>query len=168
MDELPFAYQGSTANSTGIKLGSQTLSCSLVQPFSKGVWYVGEVFSSVACVTISTAGSRFNTVIAVYSGSCTNLECVTENDDISTLVRSSEVSWTALRGIQYYVYVGGVDSTEESGEFLVSGTVSALFCFVFYGSTLLTAYSFNFVLRTVGRGSSVSRLIIGPDFNIHF
>ena len=60
-------------------------------------------------VTISTAGSLFDTVIAVYTGSSVNgLTLVTANDDFGpTGTRSSRVTFFAMPGIEYRIAVTG-------------------------------------------------------------
>ena len=103
------------------------MSCPSIVEGSRGVWYTGSVGFEVSCLTLSTEGSRFDTILAVYKGDCNNLECVTENDDSSNLVRSSEVSFTAFPLVTYYIYVGGVNSA-EAGDYRVSADVSAPTC----------------------------------------
>lgn len=105
--------------------------CSLVREGSRGVWYhYVRDFSSASSVTASTAGSQFDTVLAVYSGTCTNLTCVAENDDILFLppVRSSILSRTAVPGVRYFLYLEGKDNT-HSGESRLTLSVSQLMVF---------------------------------------
>jgi len=64
--------------------------------------------TETASVVLSTAGSGFDTVLAVYKGrSLTNLSIVATNDD-SNAQLTSQVLFRALGGETYYVAVDGV------------------------------------------------------------
>lgn len=121
IDELPYLDSGSSANGPVQFAGSQALTCPVVKPDIRGVWYAGQAISE-SCITVSTAGSQFDTVLAVYTGSCDNLSCLVENDNESELVRSSQVSWTAEPETLYYLFLGGVD-LDAAGDFQISVTV---------------------------------------------
>jgi hypothetical protein len=95
------------------------LKCSLVDRGTRGVWYAVQAAVATSCIAVSTAGSDFDTIVAVYNGTCSNLTCVAENDDTSLLVRASQVSFTAERGVLYHVFVGGADDDDE-GDFIIS------------------------------------------------
>lgn len=118
--DTPFSDSGSTIAGAEVQRRSQALACSVVSRGTLGVWYVVQA-SAVdnTCITVSTARSDFNTILAVYNGTCNNLTCVTENDDSSSLVRTSQVSFTAERGVLYYVFVGGADD-DDAGDFIFS------------------------------------------------
>ena len=59
-------------------------------------------------VTISTAGSSFDTILAIYTGfTLGSLTSVTCNDDRITSVRQSEVSFHAVGGTTYQIAVEG-------------------------------------------------------------
>jgi Immunoglobulin domain/PAS fold len=58
-------------------------------------------------VTLSTAGSSFDTLLAVYTGSdVSRLTAVAANDDLGT-VPTSEVTFTAVAGVNYQIAVDG-------------------------------------------------------------
>lgn len=58
--------------------------------------------------TISTAGSAFDTVLAVYTGSTlSGLTAVAVNDDISSSVYQSRVTFTAVSGTTYQIAIDG-------------------------------------------------------------
>ncbi len=70
------------------------------------IWWSWTPFSSCN-VTISTAGSSFNTVLAVYTGNCvSNLNLMASNDDDGTN-RTSRVIFPATAGITYAIAVDG-------------------------------------------------------------
>jgi len=74
-------------------------------------------------VTISTAGSNFDTVLAVYTGNALNgLTAVAANDDVAGAVTSA-VSFTARAGQTYRIAVDGYRGA--SGNVRLSLTLSA-------------------------------------------
>lgn len=74
-------------------------------------------------VTISTAGSNFDTVLAVYTGNALNgLTAVAANDDVADAVTSA-VSFTARTGQTYRIAVDGYRAA--SGNVRLSLTLSA-------------------------------------------
>jgi len=71
------------------------------------VWYT---FTSPvdAVVTLTTAGSDFDTLLGVYVGTTlTNLNLVAENDNVSTNDTTSSVTFDAPAGTTFYVAVDG-------------------------------------------------------------
>jgi hypothetical protein len=57
-------------------------------------------------VTITTAGSSLDTVLAVYNGSTVNaLTQVAANDDLKTTDKTSQVRFGANKGTTYYIVV---------------------------------------------------------------
>ncbi|MEN0004152.1 MAG: lamin tail domain-containing protein [Bacteroidota bacterium] len=77
-----------------------------------GVWYVlegddNEVTASLCDLTI------FDTKITVYSGSCNELVCVADNDDFCD--EQSQVTFDAMAGTTYYIYVHGFET--QTGDF---------------------------------------------------
>ncbi len=81
-----------------------------------GVWYV--TFGTGLDITASLCGSGFDTQIAVYTGSCGALSCVTGNDDFCG--PQSQVTWASLAGVPYYIYIDGFGSA--TGAFTLSLT----------------------------------------------
>lgn len=113
---LPF-QRSFTIAPTDLAIGSDShpaLACSLIQPGTVGTWYAGQLQVSDSCLRVSTEGSRVDTVLAVYQGTCGALECVVENDNASNLVRSSEVTLTVEFGRFYYLFVAG--ARNETGD----------------------------------------------------
>lgn len=83
-----------------------------------GTWY--KFIGEGATVTMSTcaSGTNFDTQLAVFMGSCSNLICETGNDDIDECNSNSLSSWVqffAEAGEDYFVYVTGYG--EDSGTF---------------------------------------------------
>jgi hypothetical protein len=68
-----------------------------------------------ASVQIDTAGSNFDTLLAVYRGqsitnlTVTNLTWVASNDDASTNVVTSQTTFSAVAGTEYEIAVDGYD-----------------------------------------------------------
>lgn len=121
--QLPFEVSGTTDLTALIAPDSSALACSVVGPGGMGVWFTGQNGAS-ACVRVSTVGSRFDTVIALYRGSCTNLTCVAQNDDSSSLVRTSELLFSTEEGVLYHVFVGGAGNS--TGLYRVKVTFESL------------------------------------------
>lgn len=71
-----------------------------------GVWHTFTT-PTAQIVTMDTAGSDFDTKLAVYSGSCGALTCVTGNDEGTGISPQSLVTFNAAAGATYYVYVTG-------------------------------------------------------------
>ena len=81
----------------------------------RSVWYQWQA-PSAGQVTITTAGSRFDTVLAVYTGSTfASLTLVAQSDDIATDTTSS-VTFTATAGGTYRIAVDGYDN-QSGGDF---------------------------------------------------
>jgi subtilisin family serine protease len=71
-------------------------------------WRISPVFGGP--ITVSTVGSSFDTVLAVYTGgSVSSLTLVASNDDFSGL--TSQVTFTAIAGQTYSFAVDGVGSS---------------------------------------------------------
>lgn len=58
-----------------------------------------------SAIVVSTAGSTFDTVLALYTGSCGSLSPVTCNDDSGGL--TSSISFEATAGTTYYILAAG-------------------------------------------------------------
>jgi hypothetical protein len=99
----------STAYATST--GDPTPTC--VSSFGNGLWYT--VTPTVdGTLTISTCGSDFDTVLQVYTGSCSALVPVTQGCDDdngpSCPATQASVSFTATSGVTYRILVGGYGS----------------------------------------------------------
>ena len=77
------------------------------------VWYRWQA-PVTAEVNITTAGSNFDTVLGVYTGTAVNnLTVVKQNDDVTpTVVLTSTVTFNATAGTIYRIAVDGFDSGE--------------------------------------------------------
>jgi hypothetical protein len=99
--------------------GEPSPSCATI---SHTVWY-NLTLGATTQVTISTKGSRVDTVLGVYTGNALNgLTQVTCNDDINGAAnRQSQVTFTATGGTTYRVQVGSF-STGNGGPLTISFT----------------------------------------------
>jgi hypothetical protein len=80
------------------------------------VWYRWTAPSNIS-VTITTEGSSFDTVLAVYTGSAVNgLALVIQNDDVDTSHHTSLVTFTAFGGTTYRIAVDGYNGAQGSVE----------------------------------------------------
>jgi hypothetical protein len=106
---------------TATSTGDPTPSCQ--GSFGKGVWYTFTPFTS-GTVTISTCGSDFDTVLAVYTGSCASLTSVTCNDNNGPACAANQasVSFAGTAGTTYFVLAGGAGGA--SGNLAILATVS--------------------------------------------
>jgi hypothetical protein len=100
-------YTGMTVGIPNDNITSGASVCSGIS-INGQLWYVySATFNSE--ITISTIGSltNFDTDLKVYTGSCGNLNCVTQNDDISTTNFQSQCVFNAIAGTNYLIRVGG-------------------------------------------------------------
>jgi hypothetical protein len=83
----------------------------------KSVWYQWQV-PSAGSVTIDTAGSGYDTVLAVYTGSSlSGLNLVASNDDaVPGKDNSSTVTFTAQQGTTYRIQVNGYNNQGSLGD----------------------------------------------------
>lgn len=62
-------------------------------------------------VTIETAGSAFDTLLAVYTGTSLGaLDLILENDDASGTIRTSRLTFPASAGTTYRIAVDGFNN----------------------------------------------------------
>ena len=62
-----------------------------------------------------TAGSEFDTIMGVYTGtSVGSLTEITTNDDVSGSDRTSSCKFSAVKGTTYFICVGGYNGTMGS------------------------------------------------------
>ncbi|MDB6056722.1 MAG: hypothetical protein JWO95_566 [Verrucomicrobiales bacterium] len=98
-------YSVNTANATSTS--DPTSSCGTI---GKGVWYTFSTSSSGA-ITISTCGSSFDTMLAIYTGSCGALTQVSGgcNDDNGPgcVATTASLTFNATAGVTYRVLAGG-------------------------------------------------------------
>jgi hypothetical protein len=73
------------------------------------IWWTAPASGTV---TFTTAGSGFDTVLGVYTGSAVNaLTAVASNDDATSSERTSRVTFTATAGTTYQIAVDGYRHT---------------------------------------------------------
>jgi len=88
---------------------------------AKSVWWTWSAPSAGTC-TLRTAGSTFDTVLAVYAGSSVGLLTpVASNDNTSPAVTDSTVSFTAVKGAVYRIAVDG--KSGASGAIALAGSI---------------------------------------------
>jgi hypothetical protein len=81
----------------------------------RSVWYRWQS-PSTGTVTLTTAGSRFDTVLAVYTGSALgSLTLVNQADDTPT-DKTSSLTFNATAGVTYRIAVDGYDN-DSGGDF---------------------------------------------------
>jgi hypothetical protein len=115
-------------------------------------------------VTLSAAGSDFDTLLAVYTGAALeSLSLIASNDDVQregVLVGASELTFDAKKGTSYLIAVDGHHG--ETGRVIlgVSGAAGAtrLYASVWPGSATLAAGEPLHALASVINGGSVAAL----------
>ncbi len=90
---------------------------------SAGVWYTFVGNGDIVTVTLNAdpgnADDLGDSQLAIYSGSCAALDCVTGNDDSTPPGGSgSQTIFNSVVGTTYYIYVDGYNT--NSGDFLIS------------------------------------------------
>jgi hypothetical protein len=112
----PYTLNTATATSAG----DPTPGCQ--GSFGKGVWFTYTPASG-GIVTISTCGSDFDTVLAVYSGSCGSLTPVACNDNNgpSCATSRASVSFSATSGTTYFILAGGSGGVSGNLSIVASG-----------------------------------------------
>ena len=117
---------GCTGSITGTNVGATKEAGEPNSPDSatstKSVWYQWQA-PSTGSVTITTAGSGFDTVLAVYSGAslATLGTAIAHNDDIPDVAGqphnvTSSVTFTASAGTVYRITVNGYDNDGGGGD----------------------------------------------------
>ena len=84
----------------------------------RSVWYQWQAPVS-GSVTFDTAGSRFDTVLGVYTGTSPNsvTEVAPKSDDISGTDKTSTVTFTGQAGTTYRIAVDGYNNGGSGGDF---------------------------------------------------
>jgi hypothetical protein len=88
-----------------------------------GIFY--SIVGTGGNITVSTcsAVTDFDTKLFVFSGTCGSYVCVDGNDDASTNVVCSAVTFSSQFGVNYLIFVSGYQS--ETGNFALSATCAA-------------------------------------------
>lgn len=83
---------------------------------SKSVWYSWQA-PATGSATITTAGSSFDTVLAVYTGaSVSTLTPIVKNDDTSANDSTSSVTFNTTGGTTYMIAVDGYNNGGSGGD----------------------------------------------------
>ncbi len=120
---------GSTRTVTGSNVGA---TAETGEPFHArsssartSVWWSYTPYSS-GPITITTAGSSFDTVLAIYTGSSVDaLSSVTSNDDAGGGTLRSEVTFIGAAGTEYQIAVAGYDNATGNIRLHVTGSAVA-------------------------------------------
>jgi subtilisin family serine protease len=93
------------------------------QAGGKSIWYYW-VATANGKLTLATAGSTFDTLLGVYTGSALNaLKAVASNDDVSRTDITSKVTFSATAGTKYWIAVDGYAAA--TGSVKLAGTFAA-------------------------------------------
>jgi hypothetical protein len=121
------------------------------QTAAKSLWWKWTAVGN-GRLQVSTKGSSFDTVLAVYTGaSLAALKPVTSNDNVATSVKYSQVDFTTSRGTTYYFAVDG--KSGASGAITLTGA----------GTSLAGPSNDNFTGATVMSGTTWK--VSGSNFN---
>jgi len=83
---------------------------------SRSVWYQWQS-PSTGSVTITTAGSGYDTVLGVYTGSSVGaLTPLGKGDDVSASDKTSSVTFSAVAGTIYRIAVDGYNNSNSGGD----------------------------------------------------
>ncbi|MBK6883650.1 MAG: T9SS type A sorting domain-containing protein [Flavobacteriales bacterium] len=105
-------FQSSNGSTVGASLDLVPFCETSVQ--APGIWYTFTGISD-AVVMSTCESSTFDTRINVYTGTCSDLVCVTGNDDTPGAGLCSTVNFAPSEDQTYYILVQGYDG--ETGEF---------------------------------------------------
>ena len=132
---------------------------------SRSIWYSWQAPVS-GSATISTAGSAFDTVLAVYTGNAVNsLTLIGNNDDVDPGVNlTSSVTFTATAGTTYRIAVDGFNNSGSGGDV---GAVTLNWaldgCGVSFSPTVLNANQVELKNWTIDGRTSIYVKLSFPD-----
>jgi hypothetical protein len=115
-------YTGSTVTAD---LDGMGLCVSVPAQTAPGVWYKYTGTGDSVVFSTCDVATNFDTRMNVYVGSCNNLSCLRSNDNAASCgaaPNSSEVSFVAAAGTDYYILVHG--ATDKTGAFKLKVTCS--------------------------------------------
>jgi len=93
----------------------------------KSVWYRWTA-TATGPVTVSTEGSDFDTLLAVYTGTAVNgLAPVASNDDADVGILTSRLTFSATNGTIYRIAVDGKDGVVGSLQIAINPAVNDMF-----------------------------------------
>jgi hypothetical protein len=83
---------------------------------SRSVWYQWQAPAS-GSVTFTTAGSAFDTVMGIYTGSSVStLTTIDRHDDVSGTDKTSSITFAAIAGTTYSIAVDGYNNSGSGGD----------------------------------------------------
>ena len=109
----------SSSTATATTTGEPATFCGTSNPNGGGVWYEYNGTAAGNIITVSLAGSNYDTKLFLYSGDCMTLTCLAGNDDGGPGL-TSELTFTEVDGTTYYLYAAGFNGA--SGTLNVSVT----------------------------------------------
>ena len=105
-------------------------------PGGKSVWWSWTAPAS-GPVTVSTAGSSFDTTLGIYNGSSVaSLTSLTANDDVTATVLTSQVTFLAVAGRAYQISVDGYKGASGQIRLAIIGNNNFANRAVLTGSTI--------------------------------
>ena len=123
---------------------------------AKSVWWVWTAPSTGTC-TLSTSGSAFDTLLAVYQGTSVGaLSAVASNDNSASGVTTSSVSFPVTLGSVYRIAVDGKSGASGSIALRGSVTVPGPTNDTFANAVLLSGNTFTVSGSNVGATSELS------------
>jgi hypothetical protein len=130
---VPFTSSGDTQETLGQGF-AEAQTCDLVRDFTQGVWFT--LVGNGACYNATTLGSRFDTILSVYTGEadCQDLFCLTQNDDGSNsgygygIGLTSKVVFRTEVEQSYYILLAGIGSSSGSYRFSLEVRRTFLCC----------------------------------------
>jgi hypothetical protein len=120
---FPFVKSASNALATGEGFESPALSCSVIDGFSKTLWY--EVVGDGSCLSASVAADNFEAILGLYEGACGEISCLDQTEYGSGNGRGL-LFWRSVIGTTYKIVVAGAYGP-SSGDFILAITVRCLF-----------------------------------------
>jgi hypothetical protein len=139
-------YTTNTANATST--GDPVPGCQ--GSAGKGVWYTYTPALS-GTVAISTCGSTFDTVLAVYTGSCGSLSPVICNDDNGPSCAGSQasVSFAATGGTTYFILAAGSGGASGILSIMAIGPLAGLIINPTWDSTITSDPNAAAIMNTI-------------------
>jgi len=124
----------------------------------QSVWWKWTAPAS-ASATLTTLGSNFDTVVAVYTGnSLASLVSVASNDDVqSGVIRTSTVTFNAVAGTTYYIAVDGWGTVSQGDRFTYDGAITLNLTFAGNFPPAITTQP---VSRNVTAGTSTTFTVV--------
>jgi len=151
IESVPFDDHGSTFLVDPVGEENIDPVCSPITSSSKGAWYL--VQGDGCRYTASTEGSAFDAVLAVYftfSG-CESLFCHSNNNGLT-----SEISWKTTPGVEFYLFVAGLNG--DTGTYNLTVTVRWVAHVYFASEDLVSPLFLSLRYLSTGR-----RLPTGPS-----